>query len=92
MCEWAQGRTRQPTTHTLVKLTLCNACYLIIENGKGRNQVSLWWRRKGVEVVLSGSSSLSARLLLVEEAVVVFRSALFMLSWLVPRRERPRSW
>lgn len=43
VCEWLLGRARLPTTHTLVKLTLCNGCYLIIENGRGRNQVSLWW-------------------------------------------------
>lgn len=43
-CEWLQGGARLPTTHTLV--TLCNCCYLIIENSSGRNQVSLCWRGK----------------------------------------------
>lgn len=46
ICEWLQGWARLPTTHTLVKLTLCNGCYLIIENGRGRNQVSLCWGEK----------------------------------------------
>lgn len=39
--------TGHTTYHTpFVKLTLCNGCYLIIENGRGRNQVSLCWGGK----------------------------------------------
>lgn len=55
--EWLQGGARLPTTHTLVKLTLCNGCYLIIENGRGRNQVSLCWGGK------TGSAAAAGRLL-----------------------------
>lgn len=69
--------------HTLVKLTLCNGCYLITENGRGRNQVSLC--SGGNQ--LSDSSGVSAQLLLAEEAVVVLWSALFMLSLLVPQQK-----
>lgn len=36
ICEWLQGGARLPTTHTHVKLTLCNGCYLITENSRGK--------------------------------------------------------
>lgn len=44
--QWLLGGARLHRTHTLVKLTLCNGCYLITENSRGRNQVSLCWREK----------------------------------------------
>lgn len=62
--EWQQGGARLPTTRTLVKLTLCNGGYLIIENSRGKKSGQPMLRGKNW---LSGSSSPSARLLLAEE-------------------------